>query len=249
MKTMRIILIVIGSLLIADTIFAATRCNMNLGVIMPAMLGLPLLLVGIFLPHMAHGFLAFVKWAVFACYCIGIGIFIVCGVLMGSAISDKEHTEADAVIVLGAALHGDRVTWVLSNRLDAAIEYLNLHEDALVVVSGGQGSGETRPEGDAMADYLLERGIERDRIIIENRATNTRENFLFSMALIEERLGPDASIAYVTTDFHVYRAGKIAAKLGIAAKGIAADDVWYIRINNFMRESVGICIYALRGDI
>ncbi|MDO4544217.1 MAG: YdcF family protein [Clostridia bacterium] len=249
MKTMRIILIVLGSLLIADTIFAATRCNMNLGVIMPAILGLPLLLIGIFLPHMAQGFLAVVKWAVFACYGIGIIIFIVCGILMASAISDKEHTEADALIVLGAALHGDRVTWVLSNRLDAAIEYLNLHPETVVVVSGGQGSGETRPEGDAMADYLVEHGISSERIMVENRSTNTKENFLLSMELIEQRLGADATIAYVTTDFHVYRAGRIAKALGIDAKGIAADDVWYIRINNFMRESVGICVYALRGDI
>ena len=36
---------------------------------------------------------------------------------------------------------------------------------------------------------------------------------------------------------------------GIDAVGIPADDVWYLRLNNFLRECVGICVYALRGDI
>ena len=61
--------------------------------------------------------------------------------------NEKEPLEADAVIVLGAAVHGDRVTWVLSNRLDAAIAYLDAHPDAIAVVSGGQGAGETVTEG------------------------------------------------------------------------------------------------------
>lgn len=249
MKAMRIILIIVGAFLVLDTIFAATRCNMNLGVVLPAILGLPLLLLGVFLPHAQHGILMVIKWILVGGYAIGIVIFLICGILMGTAISDKEHTEADALIVLGAALHGDRVTWVLSNRLDSAIEYLEMHPETTVVVSGGQGSGETRPEGDAMRDYLVAHGVDEKRILVENKSTNTRENFEFSMKLIEEHLGEDVSVAYVTTDFHVYRAGRVARSLGIEAKGIAAPDVWYIRINNFMRESVGITVYWLRGQI
>lgn len=249
MKTMRIVLIVVGAFLVLDSAFAATRCNMNLGVILPAILGLPLLLLGVFLPQAQHGILMVIKWILVAGYGIGLVIFIVCGVLMVTAISDKENTEADAVIVLGAALHGDRVTWVLSNRLDTAIEYSLLHPDAVIVVSGGQGSGETRPEADAMADYLVAHGVDSQRILIENRSTNTTENFLYSLELIGSKLGEDATIAYITTDFHVYRAGRVAKSLGLEAKGIAADDVWYIRINNFMRESVGITMYWLQGKI
>ncbi len=249
MKLMRIILIVVGAILVLDTFFAATRCNMNLGVVLPAILGLPLILLGVFLPQAQHGILMVIKWILIAGYGLAVIIFIVCGIFMATAISDKEHTEADALIVLGAALHGDRVTWVLSNRLDEAIEYSKLHPEAMLVVSGGQGSSETRPEGDAMADYLVAHGIDRDRIIVENKSTNTTENFTFSKKLIDARLGKEARLAYVTTDFHVFRAGRVASSLGIEAKGIAADDVWYIRFNNFLRESVGITVYWLRGQI
>lgn len=249
MKVFRIILIAVGAFLVLDTFFAMTRCNMNLGVLMPIILGLPMLLLGVFLPHMQQGFLSVLKWVILGGYMLGIVIFAICGILMRSAISEKHDSKADALIVLGAALHGDRVTWVLSNRLDAAIEYANMHPEAVIAVSGGQGSGETRPEGDAMRDYMVARGIDPSRIIVENRATNTRENFAYSMVLIRDRLGDEATVAYVTTDFHVFRSGRVARSMGIEAKGVAADDVWYIRMNNFMRESVGIVIYWLTGRL
>jgi uncharacterized SAM-binding protein YcdF (DUF218 family) len=158
--------------------------------------------------------------------------------------------KCDVLIVLGAALHGDRVTWVLSNRLDTAAAYLTAHPETTVIVSGGQGSGEDIPEAAGMQRYLIERcGIDPDRILVEDRSTSTLENFAFSKALIERELGADKKIAFVTTDFHVFRAGRVARTAGLTAPGIAAPDVWYIRINNFMRECVGICVYALRGNI
>lgn len=84
---------------------------------------------------------------------------------------------------------------------------------------------------------------------MEDRATSTLENFAFSKKIIDEQLGENASIAFVTTDFHVFRAGRVARKAGLDAVGLAAPDVWYIRINNFLRECVGITVYGLRGDI
>lgn len=100
-----------------------------------------------------------------------------------------------------------------------------------------------------MKKYMLEHGVAEERVIAEERATNTSENFAYSMALIDEALGADARIAFVTTGFHVYRAGAVAAAQGIEAFGIPAEDVWYIALNNFLRECVGICVYALRGTI
>ena len=101
-----------------------------------------------------------------------------------------------------------------------------------------------------MQKYLVERkGIASDRILVEDKATSTLENFEYSKALIEETLGKNARIAFVTTDFHVFRASRVAKKAGIDAEGLAAPDVWYIRINNFLRECVGIVVYGVRGDI
>lgn len=250
MKLFRIVCIVIGVLLVLDTILVSMLSNFNLGVILPAILGVPLILLGAFMHHMNGGFFGFLKWFLLACYALGVVFLIVTGILMGTAAKRADEVDADALIVLGAAVHGDRVTWVLSNRLDTAADYLTAHPDAVCVVSGGQGDGESVTEASAMQKYLVERkGIAPERILVEDRAVNTRENFAFSKAMIEERLGPDAKIAFVTTDFHVFRAARVAKKAGIDAEGIAAPDVWYIRINNVLRECVGITVYALRGDI
>jgi uncharacterized SAM-binding protein YcdF (DUF218 family) len=250
MKVLRVICILLGAFLVLDTIIVLNLSNYNLGVILPAILGLPLLLLGVFMHHMDHGFLAFVKWALLCCYALGTVFLVVLGILMGTAAKRADKVDADAVIVLGAAVHGDRVTWVLSNRLDTAADYLAAHPDAVCVVSGGQGDGESVTEASAMQKYLIERkGVDPARILVEDKAENTRENFAFSKALIDERLGSDAKIAFVTTDFHVFRAGRVAKKAGISAVGVAAPDVWYIRINNFLRECVGIVVYGVRGDI
>ena len=152
-------LLVLGLLLTLDTVIVSFLSNFNLGVILPAFFGLPLVALAFLLPHMQHGFLLFLKWFTAACYGVAIVIFLVCGTLMTVAAHEGDRQEADAVIVLGAAVHGDRVTWVLSNRLDAAIAYLDAHPDAIAVVSGGQGAGETVTEGSAMKKYMLEHGV------------------------------------------------------------------------------------------
>lgn len=242
-------LFIIGAVLVTETIIISTLSNYNLGVILPAFFGLPLIALAFLLPHMGGGFLRFLKWFTFGCYCAAGCLLLLCGILMRSAQRSPDGVQADAVIVLGAAVHGDRVTWVLENRLNTAIDYLNAHPGAVAVVSGGQGSGETVPEGAAMKKYMIAHGIDESRVYSEEQARNTVENFRYSKQIIDAVLGADAKIAFVTTDFHVFRAGRVAAAQGIDAEGIPAPDVWYLTLNNFLRESVGISVYFLRGQL
>ena len=246
---MNVILIVIGGLLVLDTAVVSFLSNFNLGVILPGLLGLPLLLLGFFRKYTQTGVLHTLRTVLTVCYGLALAMFIVCGILMFSACHEKPAKETDTLIVLGAALHGEKVTWVLSNRLDTAAEYLLAHPQCACVTSGGQGSGEDLPEGEAMRNYLIRAGVEAERIFEETASASTEENFRFSRVIAEKELGTDRNYAFVTTDFHVFRAGRTAKKLGIDAVGIPAPDVWYIRINNFMRECVGICYYALMGRL
>ena len=243
------LMLLTGVLLVEDTILVSYLSNFNLGVILPAILGVPLIALGFLVPYMGHGFWLFLKWFIAGCYCVAVCIFAVCGFLMVRAARGGQQKEADAIIVLGAAVHGDRVTWILSNRLDAAIEYLNAHEDCIAVVSGGQGDEESVTEASAMKKYMVAHGIAEDRVIEEGQATDTKENFAYSAAIIRGRLGEDARIGFVTTGFHCFRAGAVAKAQGIDAFAIPAADVWYIALNNFLRECVGICVYTLRGNI
>ena len=249
MKLLRILCFAIGGFLVLDTLIVCCLSNYNLGVILPAILGLPLLLLGLFWGRMDAGFWLFLRRLVLICYGLGCLFLLFLGSLMLRAMDRGEHGDYDALIVLGAAVHGDRVTWVLSNRLDTAYDYAVAHPNTTLVVSGGQGDGESVTEASAMAGYLVRRGIDPARILMEDKAESTAENFAFSKAIIDKQLGKDASIGFVTTRFHVYRAGRVAQKGGIPARGLGAPDVWYIAINNFLRECVGICWYTVNGWI
>lgn len=253
MKWLRFLLIALGAFGILDTFLISLRSNLNLGVVLPAILGLPLLLAGLFLPLLARwgqaGLGAVLKWIFLGGYALLALAFLATSAVIASAASERAPAGADALIVLGAGLHGDRPTLVLSRRLDTAYDYLLESPDTVAILSGGQGEGETTSEAHAMARYLIARGIDPARCIEEDQSRSTSENFAFSAQLIEERFGPAAALAFVTTDFHVYRAGKVAARQGVVAVGLAAPDVWYIRLNNTLRECVAIWGYALTGQI
>ena len=123
--------------------------------------------------------------------------------------------EERAVIVLGAGLDGDQPNTILRERLDRAAAFAEAHPDTLIVVSGGQGSDESIPEAAAMRNYLMKLGIDESRILTEDRSTTTEENFAFSLALLESvGLTADTPVAYVTSEYHCYRAGLYAKLAG-----------------------------------
>ena len=78
-----------------------------------------------------------------------------------------------------------------------------------------------------MYDYLTARGVEPERLILEEAASNTAENFAFSAPLLEEAgvdIGTD-TVAVVTNDFHVARARLIAQKMGYGATyGVGGEE-------------------------
>lgn len=253
MKTFNLVLTVIGSVLCLDTLLLMPRSNWNLGVLLPMIYGLPLLLLGLFSARLAPlwdtRLGVFLKYALILAYSLSFAFFLCVSAFLCIRGNRSAPDKSDALIVLGCGLRRDRPSLVLSRRLDAACAYLKDNPDTLCFVSGGQGPGEIVTEASAMRKYLIARGIPEDRIVIEDKSMSTYENFAFTYPLITERLGKDASIIYLTTRFHVYRAGRVAAAQGITAHGLGARDVWYLCVNNYLRESVAVAVYALRGQI
>ncbi len=253
MRLLRILLMLCGGAGIADTIVISSFSSLNLGVLLPAILGTPLLLAGLFLPAFLRwgecGVGAVCKWIFCSGYLLLMVAFLITSLLINTAATNSAPAGADALIVLGAGLRGERPTLVLTRRLDTAIAYLKENPQTVAVLSGGKGDGEHIPEAEAMARYMEQHGINSERYIKEDGSRNTRENFTFSWELIRSRWGEQARIAFVTTDFHVYRATRVAEKQGIQAQGIAAPDVWYIKLNNYLRECVAVWQYWLLGKI
>ena len=162
--------------------------------------------------------------------------------------TDTLTGDEDAIIVLGAGLRGDRVSLTLRDRLDAAIDCFDQNPDVLIVVSGGQGPQEDITEALAMERYLMEHGVPADRIVKEDRSTSTAENFAFSKALLDKRLGENYSVAYITNDFHILRAGQVASRQGFDQITHAhSSTVWYLVVPHCLRECVAVLWYWISG--
>ena len=147
----------------------------------------------------------------------------------------------DYVIVLGARLYGDKPSPALERRLKAARAYLIENEELRVVVSGGQGDNEDIPEAEAMAKYLMDNGIDENRIIKEDKSTSTFENPNFSLDIlrdIEEK--QDIEILIVTNDYHLFRAKFLANRLGIISYGLPAKTPPSIIVTSHIREYFAI---------
>ena len=188
------------------------------------------------------------RWCrrIFAAGCCAVLVLL--GTLEANVIMtarrDMSIIPADAVIILGAGVNGTTPSLTLRTRLEAALDYLEEHPDIPVVLSGGQGSGEAVTEARCMADWLTARGVEPQRLIPEECSTSTAENFAFSKASLEEAgIDPEtARIAFVTNDFHMYRAGHLAAQAGYEQVfGIPAKLPWrYLEVNYYLRESFAL---------
>lgn len=91
----------------------------------------------------------------------------------------------DYIIIHGAGLDGTRPTPLLAGRIDKALELWNKqHQQGKFVASGGQGADEVVSEAQAMRDYLLEKGVPADAILMEDKSTTTWENLKNSIAVI-----------------------------------------------------------------
>lgn len=151
------------------------------------------------------------------------------------------------VLVLGAGVNGTEPSLALKSRLNAAAAYLEEHPETFCIVSGGQGPGEDITEAQCMYTYLVGLGIDPARILQEDRSTSTRENFLFSLALLEKIFGTaPEELNVVTNEFHLYRAKGVAAELGLTAHSIPAKTpLPVLFVNCFLREIPVSWYYAL----
>lgn len=169
---------------------------------------------------------------------VGLILFIVIESLIISEMSsdDRAQTPVDYVIVLGTGLKGSELSATLKDRLDASLPYIHVNPQIPVIVSGGQGPGEDIPEAVAMERYLVRNGISKEQIIVERRSTTTKENLLFSQALLQEKGALRTKIMIVTSDFHMYRSKLLAERIGFEPYGISSDSPAHLKPTNMIRE-------------
>ena len=172
-------------------------------------------------------------------------------------IKASSHTpkyDKDFVIILGSKVMSDgSLTPLLKGRVDKAIafgskQYELSKKKIIYIPSGGKGRDESISEAEAMRKYLIEKGINKNQIIIENKSTSTIENMKFSKQIIDEK-EKNAKICFSTTNYHVFRSGVIANREGIDCEGIGSKTKWYFYTNALIREFIANIVQERKSHI
>ena len=174
-------------------------------------------------------------------------LYLTIQILIFSQFRRKVKKGLPYIIVLGAQMKPFGPSRILKRRLEKAYDYLVLNKNTVVIVSGGQGANEPMSEAEGMKRYLITKGIDSERILKEDLSVNTYQNMVFSKKLYLKNI---TEIGIVTSNYHLFRAKKIAQKAGFqAVYGIPAHAEPFMLLNHTSREVLGIIKDYLVGNL
>ncbi len=127
---------------------------------------------------------------------------------------------------------------LIKERTVKAVEmYKSNRVKKLVFMGGGYGdsnaSNDHIPESHQMRDYAIELGVNPEDIIVEDKSTNTKENVVFTLKILN--LTNEDTVMLITSEFHLKRCKAIMQKqlpgihtiLVKAPDGIHDRDCWF----------------------
>lgn len=185
-----------------------------------------------------------------------LSTFLILGLLISGVTlililggGNTQGEPCEYLVVLGAGIKGYTPSRILQDRIDRAYDYLTANPQVICIASGAKGSDEQISEAQCIYNSLTAMGIDPERIWLEERSTNTAENFQFTLALLEEKTGSiPARISVVSNEFHLFRAALIARDQGVEAQCISAPTSWIsLRLNYTLREVFALWKYLIFG--
>lgn len=141
--------------------------------------------------------------------CIAAAVLFFSGkIIAGSFIRSDEP--AKNALVLGLALENGKPAGDLLLRVDTARDYVEKNPETTLILTGGNADGQGKTEAEVMRDLLSERGVPADRMILEDRAETTKQNFRNAAEL----MNPAEPTALITSNYHMDRAVQTAQNAG-----------------------------------
>lgn len=167
-------------------------------------------------------------------------------VALDGARDEEPDPRGDLAVVLGNKVHPDgRPSQLLRHRLERALALWQRGAVREVMVSGALGK-EGHDEAVVMRDWLVARGVPRERVIVDSQGWTTFHTARNARAVVRER--GLASVVVVTSYYHVPRARLALERAGVANVKTAHAVV---RLSpkdpgRIARELLGIAWYAVR---
>lgn len=141
-----------------------------------------------------------------------VAYFAFASTLMGVTIASATPPTGCDVVILGSGIRGDQPDIMLKDRLDTAAAYLLENPDSRAICCGGTDPRNELSEAEVMRRYLVKKGVDNDRILLDEQSTSTEENIRFAVALMGDE---DRPITICSSNFHLYRAKMFARKEGL----------------------------------
>jgi len=134
---------------------------------------------------------------------------------------NKLNTSADslnlplnniAIVTLGYALaKNGTIQPTLIERLKKTLEAANIYRESIIIVSGGA-SHQGVCESYLMKKWLIEKGINHNRIIVEDRSIDTVGNALYSTKILQNN-EDIKNVILITSASHIRRAISVFKKV------------------------------------
>ena len=176
-----------------------------------------------------------------------ISIINLCLILNPDVVSTDER--AEQVILLGGGIDKDgKLPKSVMSRVEKAAEYLNKNPESVCIVTGGTLKWLPFPEAPELKHQLVAAGVSAERILVEDQAKDTIQNFELSCKMLAEYKGIsiqevlDTPTAVVTSSYHLRRSERLARRIGYSnIKGIGAACPAVYVPHSYVRE---ICAYV-----
>ena len=162
-------------------------------------------------------------------------------VVSGAAVCwtapDTEGVQPDYAVLLGCSLENGEPREELIRRLDRT-------EGTTLMVTGGDPAGQGVTEASVMWDWLEDHGADMSRVILEDRAADTRQNLLFCRELAENLGLGTENVLILSSEYHQTRAQYLARSIGQAASGLSCDTPFFDHLEAAVRE-----VYSFANEL
>ena len=167
---------------------------------------------------------------------IGLAVaFTVCEI---KASKGNTKVPPDVLLILGCRVRGNEAEETLMMRIEKAAEYLKENKQTVAVACGGiVHKDQFRSEAEVIKEELIKRGVESDRIIVEDKSRTTAQNFINAQKLTDT---DGKRVAFLSSEFHLMRASMIAKRCKVSCSTIAAPSPKKLLFKNYLREFFAI---------
>jgi uncharacterized SAM-binding protein YcdF (DUF218 family) len=156
---------------------------------------------------------------------------------------------ADAAVVLGAAVWTNDVSPVFRERINHAIDLHRRGKVRKIIFTGGQGSRNEPTEAAAAKSHAMANGIPEQDILIEQKSHTTYENIVYAKQLADAH--NLKKVLLVSDPMHMRRAITMANDVGLDASPSPTTTTryrtWRTQLSELARETFYYLGYLVVG--